>query len=46
MTYERMEQLLEARGYNIAGLTADEVDALAYVEGFRLDASGYYRYKG
>lgn len=45
MTYEQLEQAIEGRGYNIAALTPDQVEAIAEVEGFKRHTNGRYYYK-
>lgn len=45
MTYEQLEMMLETKGYALGGLTADEVEAIAEVEGFKLRKNGKYYYK-
>lgn len=44
MNFEMMQEYLENAGYNIDGMHAEEVDALAEAEGFKQDANGKYRY--
>lgn len=45
LTFENMQEYLENAGYNIDGMHAEEVDALAEAENFTFDESkNAYRY--
>lgn len=46
MTYEKLEYAMEQRGYNIAGLTPEQIEAIAEVEGFKRHTNGKYYYRG
>lgn len=47
MTHEQIEQYLENAGYELGGVTVEEVEILAGVEGFRFDEKRErYYYKG
>lgn len=46
MTYEQLENAMESYGYNLAGLTPEEVEAIAEAEGFRKAQNGKYKYNG
>ena len=42
MTYENLEFAMEQSGYNIDGLTAEEVEAIAEVEGYKMASDDKY----
>ena len=44
MTYEQLEIAMEELGYNIAALSAEEVEALGKTEGFKRGHNGKYYY--
>jgi hypothetical protein len=47
MNFEAIQEYLENAGYNIAGMSADEVDALAEAESFSYNESrNRYEYQG
>ena len=45
MTYEQLEYAMEAQGYALSGLTAEEVEAIAEAEGFKRHGNGKYYFK-
>lgn len=42
MTYEQLEHAMETYGYALAGLTAEEVEAIAEAEGIKRHSNGKY----
>lgn len=47
MTFEQIEQYLENAGYETAGMTVEEIEVLAGVEGFSYsEKRERYYYKG
>lgn len=44
MTFEQLEITMEALGYNIASLSAEEVEEIGMTEGFKRGQNGKYTY--